>query len=69
MKIHVQSNLYQEVNFCTKKKWSYKTGDLLRGSVEMKFSMTGKENEMKFSMTGQDTDDCLIEVTTWSGLT
>ena len=35
----------------------------------MKFSMTGKENEMKFSMTGQDTDDCLIEVTTWSGLT
>jgi hypothetical protein len=24
---------------------------------------------MKFSMTGQETGDCLIEVTTWEGLT
>ena len=29
-KIHVQSNLYQEVTIGTNKKWSYKTGDLLK---------------------------------------
>jgi hypothetical protein len=23
--------------------WSYKTGDLLRGSIHMKFSITGQE--------------------------
>ena len=27
-----------------KNKWSYKTGDLLRGSIHMKFSMTRQEN-------------------------
>ena len=27
-----------------KKKWSYKTGDLLRGSIHMKFYMTRQEN-------------------------
>jgi hypothetical protein len=26
----VQSNLYKEVTFVTKKKWSYKTGDILK---------------------------------------
>ena len=30
----------------------------------MKFSMTGQENKCSFN-----TDDCLIEVTTWAGLT
>jgi hypothetical protein len=42
-----------------KEKWSFKTGDLLKkGSIHMKISMTGQEK-----------DDCLIEVTTWTGLT
>jgi hypothetical protein len=31
------------MTFGTKKKWPYKTGDLLRGSIHMKFSMTGQE--------------------------
>ena len=30
LSIHVQSNLYYEVTFGTNKKWSYKTGDLLK---------------------------------------
>jgi len=35
-------NLCKEVTFGTKKKWPYKTGDLLKkGSIHMKFSMTG----------------------------
>jgi hypothetical protein len=31
---NVQTNLYYEVNFGTKKKWPFKTGDLLK---EVKF--------------------------------
>ena len=55
----VQSNLYLEVTFGTKQKWSFKTGDFLkRGSIHMKFSMTGQEN-----------DDLLIQVIAWTGLT
>jgi len=34
------------------------TVPLKRGSIHIKFSMTGQEK-----------DDCLIEVTTWAGLT
>jgi len=30
-------------HFVTKKKWPYKTGDFLRGSIHMKFCMTGQE--------------------------
>jgi len=36
----------------TKKKWSYKTGDLLKEFIHMKFSMTGHEK-----------GDLLIQVT------
>jgi len=28
--LYIQSNLYSEVTFWTKKKWPYKTGDLLK---------------------------------------
>jgi len=35
-----------------RKKWLYKTGDLLRGSIHM-----------KFSMTDQKKDDLLTQVT------
>jgi len=35
--------MYQEVTFGTKKKWSFKTGDLLKGLFHMKFCMTGQE--------------------------
>jgi hypothetical protein len=46
------------MTFGTKKKWPYKTGDLLRGSIHMKFSMTGQEK-----------GDLLIQVTSWVGFT
>ena len=43
---------------------------LKRGSIHMTFSMTGQGSiHMTFSMTGQERGDCLIEVTTWAGLT
>jgi hypothetical protein len=37
---------------------------LKRGSMHMKFSMTGQEKGWPFNI-----DDCLIEVTAWAGLT
>jgi hypothetical protein len=56
----------KESNSCstygTKKKSSFKTGDLLK-EVQIKFSMTGQE-KLSFN-----TDKCLIEVTKWAGLT
>ena len=45
--------------FKKKQKWYFKTGDLLkRGSIHMKFSMTGQEK-----------GDLLIQVTTCTSLT
>jgi len=29
-KMNIQSNLYKEFTFVTKKKWTFKTGDLLK---------------------------------------
>jgi hypothetical protein len=37
---------------------------LKRGSIHMKFSMTGQEKKWPFH-----TGDCLIELTAWVGLT
>jgi len=48
-----QSNLYEEVTFGTKKKWSFKTRrPLKRGLIHKKFPMTRQEK-----------DDLLIQVT------
>jgi hypothetical protein len=41
-----------------------RTGDLKKGSIHMKFSMTGQDKSGLFN-----TGDCLIQVTTWAGLT
>ena len=60
---YIQSNLYKEVTFGTKKKWPFKVTSK-RGSIHMKFSMTGQEKRWHFN-----TGDCLIEVTAWTGLT
>ena len=44
--IHIQCTVKPVLrsHLWDKKKWSYKTGDLLRGSIHMKFSMTRQEN-------------------------
>jgi len=36
---------------------------------QRKSGLTRGSFHMKLSMTGQDKGDCLIEVTTWAGLT
>ena len=54
--------LLWEIHYCKtnqKKKWSFKTGDLLK---EVQFILN-------FSMTGQEKGDLLIQVTTWAGHT
>jgi len=44
-KPYIQSNLYKEVAFGTKKKWPYKTGDLLKrfNSYEIFYDRTKKK--------------------------
>jgi hypothetical protein len=60
----LQSNLHYEVSFGTKKKWLYKTGDLLK---EVKFTWNFLWQDKK--MWPFNTSDCLIEVTSLTGLT
>ena len=50
----------------TKKKWSFKTDDLLKdwGSIHMKFYMTGQEKMWPFNA-----NNCLIDVTAWADFT
>ena len=57
-KFIIQSNLCKEVTFGTKKKWSFKTGDILK-----------EVQNMKLFVTGQVKCDLLIQVTAWAGLT
>ena len=52
--LHIQLNLYEEVTFGTKKKWPFKTGDLLKEGH--------KKIHLKCSMTGQEKGDLLIQV-------
>jgi len=62
--INLQSNLHKEVTFGTKKKWPYKTGDLLK---RFNFYETFYDRPRK--RWPFNTGDCLKEVTAREGLT
>ena len=54
----VQSNMYEEVTFGTKKKWSYKSGDLLK--FQLIWNVLWQEKrDLHLNI-----NYCLIEVTT-----
>ena len=54
----VQSNMYEEVTFGTKKKWSYTTGDLLK--FQLIWNVLWQEKrDLHLNI-----NYCLIEVTT-----
>jgi hypothetical protein len=54
--------MYYKVNFAREKMWSYKTGDLLKEVQFIWNVLTGQERPL-------NTGDCLIEVSTMTGLT
>jgi hypothetical protein len=63
--LFIQSNLYWEVIFGTKKKWSYMTGDLLK-EVHFIYRIFSERTRKRWPF---NTGDCLIEVIAWAGLT
>ena len=60
----IQSNLYLEVIFGKKKKWPYKTGDLLK-EVQFIWNFLSQDKKGWPLNAGY----CFTEMTTWVGLT